>query len=126
MEKNLATKILSRFEQQGLKLIALKMIHVTKDMASKHYYAHKDKPFYDELIEFISSSPVVAAVFRGEHAVEVIRNTMGATDPSKAEVGTIRYDFGSDIQRNAVHGSDSIKTANKEIELFFTENELYG
>ncbi len=125
MEKNLATTILNRFEQQRLRLIALKMIHITKDMASRHYYTHKDKPFYDELIEFISSSPVIVAVFRGEHAIKTIRSIMGTTDPSKAKVGTIRYDFGSDIQRNAVHGSDSANTANKEIELFFTENELY-
>lgn len=125
MKRNLATTILSRFEQQGLKLIALKMIHISEALASKHYYAHKDKPFYDELIEFISSSPVIAAVFQGEHAVEVIRNIMGTTDPSQAEVGTTRADFGLDIQRNAVHGSDSIETANQEIALFFSESELF-
>jgi nucleoside-diphosphate kinase len=94
-------------------------------LASRHYAIHADKPFFKDLIEYITSTPIVAAVFEGGGAVELIRKIMGATNPAKAELGTIRRDFGIDIQQNAVHGSDSVETAAKEIRLFFKESEIF-
>ncbi len=126
MQRRLAGTIISRLEGQGLKLVALKMLHIDKALAQKHYAIHADKPFFEDLINYITSTPIIAIVFEGEEAVEVIRKTMGATDPAKAEAGTIRRDFGSDIQRNVVHGSDSIETAEKEIKLFFAEDEIFA
>ncbi len=125
MQRGLAGIIISRLEGQGLKLVALKMLHMNKALATQHYAIHAGKPFFKDLIDYITSTPIVAIVFEGEGAVEVIRKIMGATDPAKAEPGTIRGDFGLDIQRNAVHGSDSIETAKKEIKLFFAEDEIY-
>ena len=124
-KRGLATTILSRLESKGLKIIALRMLHVDKAMAERHYAVHADKPFFNELIEFITSSPIVAAVFTGGGAVENIRKIMGNTNPAKAEPGTIRRDFGLDIQQNATHSSDSLETAEKEIKLFFKENEIF-
>ena len=124
-KRGLATTILSRLEGKGLKLVALRMLHVDKALAERHYAVHVDKPFFNDLIEFITSSPIVAAVFTGEGAVENIRKIMGNTNPSKAEPGTIRRDFGLDIQQNATHSSDSRETAEKEIKLFFKENEIF-
>lgn len=124
MQRNLAGTIIGRLEGEGLKIVALKMLHMDKDLATRHYAIHADKPFFEDLINYITSTPVIAIVFEGEGAVEVIRKTMGATEPAKAEPGTIRADFGSDIQRNAVHGSDSSETAEKEIKLFFAEDEI--
>ena len=118
--------IISRLERQGLKVVAIKMLHVDRAMAERHYAVHEDKPFFENLVNYITSAPVIALVFEGENAVESIRKAMGTTDPAKAEPGTIRADFGVDIQRNAVHGSDSVETAEKEIELFFSENEIFG
>ncbi len=125
MQRKLAGTIISRLEEQGLKLVALKMLHMDRALAERHYAIHAGKPFFEDLISYITSTPIVAIVFEGEGAVAVIRRKMGATDPAKAEAGTIRADFGSDIQRNAVHGSDSIETAEKEIKLFFTEDEIF-
>ena len=125
MKRGLATTILSRLESKGLKLVALRMLHMDKARAEHHYAVHADKPFFNELIEFITSSPIVAAVFTGEGAVENIRKIMGNTNPAKAEPGTIRRDFGLDIQQNATHSSDSLETAEKEIKLFFRENEIF-
>ncbi len=124
MRRRLGGTIISRLEGQGLKILALKMLHLDKALATRHYAIHADKPFFEDLINYITSTPIIAIVFEGEGAVEVIRKIMGATDPASAEVGTIRADFGLDIQRNAVHGSDSIETAEKEINLFFTEGEI--
>ena len=126
MQKRLAGVIISHLESQGLKLAAIKMLHMDKALAERHYAIHADKPFFKDLVEYITSTPVIAAVFEAEGAVEKIRKIMGATDPSKAEPGTIRKDFGLDIQRNAVHGSDSTETAEKEIRLFFTEDEIFN
>jgi nucleoside-diphosphate kinase len=126
MQRNLAGTIISRLEEQGLKVVALKMIHLDKAMAERHYAIHAGKPFFEDLIDYITSTPIIAIVFEGKGAVDVIRRTMGATDPAKAEAGTIRADFGSDIQHNVVHGSDSTETAEKEINLFFTEDEIYS
>ncbi len=126
MQRRLAGTIISRLEKKGLKLVALKMLHLDKALAERHYAIHAGKPFFEDLINYITSTPIVAIVFEGERAVEVIRKLMGATDPAKAEPGTIRADFGSDIQHNVVHGSDSIETAEKEIELFFAGDEIFS
>ena len=125
MQKGLAGTIIGRLQSQGLKLKALKMLHMDKALAERHYGVHAGKPFFGELVKFITSTPIVAAVFEGDKAVERIRKIMGATDPEKADSWTIRADFGSDIQRNAVHGSDSVENAAKEISLFFTEDEIF-
>jgi nucleoside-diphosphate kinase len=125
MERGLAGTILGRLEGIGLKLVAVKMLHMDKALARRHYAVHIGKPFFDRLVNYISSAPIIAAVFEGEQAVKVIRNAMGATDPAKSEPGTIRGDFGLDIERNTVHGSDSVETAKEEIKLFFSENEIF-
>ncbi len=124
-QRSLAGTIISRLEEQGLKLVALKMLHLDKALAEQHYAIHAAKPFFGDLIIYITSSPIVATVFEGEGAVELIRTIMGATDPAQAEPGTIRGDFGLDIQRNATHASDSIETAENEIKLFFTGGEIF-
>jgi len=126
MQRGLGDTVISRLEERGLKLVALKMLHLDKALAEKHYAVHRDKPFFEGLINYITSAPIIAAVFEGEGAVELIRKLMGATDPAKAEIGTIRSDFGLDIERNTVHGSDSVETAEKEIKLFFTEDEIFN
>jgi len=102
------------------------MLHLDGALAREHYAVHKDKPFFEGLVKYITTTPIIAAVFEGKEAVGGIRKAMGATDPAKAEAGTIRADFGLDIERNAVHGSDSPETAEKEIKLFFTEDELFS
>ncbi len=126
MERGLATVILSRLEAAGLKLIALRMLHLDKALAERHYAIHREKPFFKDLVDYIISIPIVAAVFEGEDAVNRIRQLMGATDPAKADAGTIRKDFGLDVQRNSTHASDSPENAVKEISLFFTEDELFN
>jgi nucleoside-diphosphate kinase len=125
MERNLGCTILSRIESRGLKLVALKMLHVDRDLSHKHYAMHVDKPFFNGLIAFITSAPIIAAVFQGENAVEAIRNAMGVTDPVQAVPGTIRRDFGLNIERNSVHGSDSKENAEREISLFFKPGEIF-
>jgi nucleoside-diphosphate kinase len=125
MQRGLAGTIISRFQGNGLKLIALKMLHMDKALAERHYAIHAGKPFFKDLVNYITSTPIIATVFEAEGAVDRIRKLMGATDPARAEPGTIRKDFGLDIQQNAVHGSDSTETARKEIELFFTESEIF-
>ena len=126
IQRNLVGAIIARLQERGPKLIALKMLHMDKALARRHYAIHSDKPFFENLVNYISSSPIVAAVFEGERAVEVIRKTMGATDPAKAEAGTIRSDMGMDIEHNTVHGSDSVETAEEEIKLFFSPNEIFS
>lgn len=125
MERGLATGILSRIEDAGLKLVALRMLHMDRTLAERHYTIHKDKPFFRDLVDYIISAPIVAAVFEGEDAIERIRKLMGATDPAKAENGTIRQEFGVDIQRNSTHASDSPENAAKEIEIFFSRDEIF-
>jgi nucleoside-diphosphate kinase len=125
MKRRLGGTIIGRLEQKGLKVVGLKMLHMDEALASRHYAIHADKPFFKDLIKYITSTPIIAIVFEGEGAVEVIRKTMGATNPAKAEPGTIRRDFGLDIQQNAVHGSDSLETAEKEIKLFFKDSEIF-
>jgi len=126
MQRNLAGTIIARLEKLGMKLVALKILHPDKALAQRHYAVHRDKPFYNDLVDYISSAPIVACVFEGERAVEAIRKAMGATDPAKAEKGTIRGDFGLSIGENCIHGSDSTATAETEIELFFSPDELFG
>jgi len=125
MQRGLSGSIIARLENCGLKIVALKMLHMDKSLAQCHYAIHKEKPFFKSLVDYITSTPIIAIVLEGNKAVEIIRKAMGATDPSKADAGTIRHDFGIDIEHNAVHGSDSTKTAAEEIRLFFTENEIF-
>ena len=124
VKRNLTGAIIERFEGKGLKLRALRMLHMDKDLAGRHYAVHKDKPFFPGLVEYITSGPIVAMVLEGENAVERIRAIMGATDPANAEAGTIRAEFGLDIEHNTVHGSDSVKTAEEEIRLFFADEDI--
>lgn len=126
MERGLANALLSRLESLDLKLVALRMLQMDKGLAEEHYAIHRDKPFFNGLVTYITSAPIVAAVFAGEGAVDRIRKAMGPTDPAKAEAGTLRGDFGLDIERNSIHGSDSVATAEKEIKLFFSEDEIFG
>jgi nucleoside-diphosphate kinase len=125
MQRNLAGKIISRLEEAGLKLSAAKMLHMDKELAQRHYAIHEDKPFFENLVSYITSAPIVALVLEGENAVALIRETMGPTDPAKAESGTIRGDFGLDIERNSVHGSDSPQNAEVEIKIFFGKDEIF-
>ena len=126
MHTGLGGAIINRLEKLGLKVVALKMLRMDRALAERHYAIHKDKPFFESLVIYISSAPLIAIVFEGEGAVGKIRKAMGATDPTKAEPGTIRADFGLTIERNAVHGSDSVETAEKEIKLFFAEDEIFS
>jgi nucleoside-diphosphate kinase len=126
MQRGLAGTIIGRLEGKGLRLVALKMLQVDRALAGRHYAIHQGKPFYQDLVDYITSTPIVAAVFEAEDAVELIRKLMGATDPAKAEAGTIRKDFGLDIQRNSTHASDSVANAEKEVGLFFTKKEIFG
>ncbi len=126
IQRGLAGAIITHLEKQGLKLVAIRMLHMDKKLARQHYAIHKDKPFFNDLVDYIISTPIVAAVFEGAEAISVIRKTMGATDPAKAETGTIRGNFGMDLQRNSVHGSDSAENAEKEIKLFFSEDDIFN
>lgn len=119
--KNVIGKILSRFEDNKLKIVAGKLIHLTKEQAGEFYIVHKERPFYGELVDYMTTGPVFVSVLEGENAITVNRNLMGATDPKKADKGTIRADFAESISANAVHGSDSAENAATEIKLFFPE-----
>ena len=124
LQRGLAGTIIARLEARGLNIVALKLLQVDRSLAHRHYQAHVDKPFFDGLVEFITSSPVVAMVLEGKEAVEVVRRTMGETDPAKAAPGTIRGDLGVEILHNLVHGSDSSETAQQEIALFFDPKDI--
>jgi len=126
IERRLGGAIIERLEKAGLKLVGLRMLRMDNALAERHYAVHAGKSFFKDLIAYITSTPIIAAVFEGEGAVELARKTMGSTDPAKAAPGTIRRDFGQDIQRNSVHGSDSPQTAANEIKLFFKDGELFG
>jgi len=126
IQRGLAGEIISRLEKKGLKIVAMKMLHMDKKLAQRHYAIHKGKAFFDDLVNFITSSPLIAIVFQGKNAVEIIRQMMGETDPAKASSGTIRGDFGIDIGHNLIHGSDSLENASKEIDLFFSAEEIYN
>lgn len=121
VRKNVVGKILSRFEDAGLKVIALQMKKLSTDEAGRFYEVHKARPFYGELVEYMTTGPVVVSVLEGNDAIALNRKLMGATDPKKADKGTIRADFADSINANAVHGSDSAENAAKEIQFFFSE-----
>jgi nucleoside-diphosphate kinase len=124
VQRGLAGKIIHRFERRGLRIAGMKLIHIDEALAQRHYAVHEGKPFYEPLIEYITSSPVVVMVLEGNDAIEIVRRTMGATNPAEAAPGTIRADFGLEIGRNLVHGSDGPDTAKFEVSLFFDEEEL--
>ena len=124
VQRGLIGEITTRLEKRGLKIVAMKMIHLNQELAAKHYAVHFGKPFYEGLIEYITSSPVVVMAVEGKQAIEIVRSTMGATDPAQAAPGTIRADFALEIGRNLVHGSDGPETAAFELGLFFRDDEL--
>jgi len=124
VQRGLAGEVIARFERRGLHLIALKFMTVDRDLAERHYEEHRDKPFFAGLVEFITSSPVVAMVWEGPGGVAIVRGMMGATDPAAAAPGTIRGDYGLTIGQNVVHGSDSVARAADEVALFFRDEEL--
>jgi nucleoside-diphosphate kinase len=125
MERELAGAIIARLQAAGLKLAGLRMLHMDRPLAERHYAVHAQKAFFNDLVDYITETPIVAAVFTGEDAVARAREIMGATDPAKAAPGTIRKDFGLDLQRNSIHGSDSPENAEKEISLFFKKKEIF-
>lgn len=124
--KNVIGEIYSRFEKAGLKIIAAKMVHLSEQEAGKFYAVHKERPFFGELVKFMTSGPVMVQVLEGENAIAKNRELMGATDPKKADKGTIRADFAESIDANAVHGSDAPETAAVEIAFFFLEMNIYS
>ena len=124
LQRGLAGEIISRLERRGLKIAAMKMLQMDEELARRHYAVHESKPFFGALVEFITSGPLIAAVIEGEDAVEVVRETMGETNPEKARAGTIRGDLAQDITENLIHGSDSDETAKAEIALFFSPEEI--
>ncbi len=126
MQRGLAGDVLKRFEQRGLKIVGLKLIQIDRSLAEQHYAEHKGKPFFEGLVEYITSSPVVAAVFEGTNAVTAVRGSVGSTDPSAAAPGSIRADYGLERGRNLVHASDSPESGVREIGLFFQPAELLG
>jgi len=126
IQRGLAGEIISRLEKKGLKIVAVKMLHMDNTLAQRHYAVHKGKAFFNDLVNFITSGPVIALIFQGKNAVQIIRQVMGETDPAKAHSGTIRGDFGIDIGHNLIHGSDSLENALKEINLFFSDEEIFN
>ena len=126
VKKNVIGQILSRFEEKGLKIIAARMVHLSEDDAKQFYAIHKERPFFGELVDFMTSGPVLVSVLEGEGAVALNREIMGATNPQEAEVGTIRRDFAENIDANAVHGSDSEENAKVEIAFFFKDGEIHS
>ena len=125
VQRGCVGQIVSRFEQKGLKIAGMKMLHVDEAFANRHYQEHLEKAFYPRLRDFITSSPVIALAIEGDNAVEIVRTLMGTTNPQNAAPGTIRGDFGINLTKNLVHGSDSPASAEREIGLFFDESELH-
>jgi nucleoside-diphosphate kinase len=126
VKKNVIGKILTRFEDNGLEVVAAKMVRLSREKAEGFYIEHKDRPFFESLIRFMTSGPILLMALRGESAVTRNREIMGATDPAKAAAGTIRKDFADSIEANAVHGSDSLASAQRELAYFFDKNEIVG
>ena len=124
VQRLLIGPIITRLERRGLKIVAMKLMQVSQELARKHYAVHEGKPFYEPLIDYITSAPVAVMVVEGPFAIEVTRNTMGATNPVSAAPGTIRADYGLEIGRNLVHGSDGPETAAAEIALWFDQSEI--
>jgi len=125
-ERNLTGKVLACFEEQGLRIVAQKRLRLSHRQAREFYIVHKDRGFFEELVEYMASGPVVVQVLEGENAVARNREIMGATDPFKADPSTIRKQFGESIERNSVHGSDSLENAAKEIRFFFSDMDIVG
>jgi nucleoside-diphosphate kinase len=123
-ERGLTGEVIARFERKGLKPIALKMMEADEEIANVHYAEHKEKPFFGELVEFITSAPTLALVLEGESAIKVVRTTMGSTNPVESAPGTIRGDLALAMPNNLVHGSDSPESAEREIQLWFSDDEL--
>ena len=124
VQRGLCGEIVSRFEKKGLKLVAMKLMVIPKEVAENHYGEHKGKPFFPSLISYITSGPVLAMVWEGEDAVSVCRNMMGKTNPKESAPGTIRGDYGMQVGMNIIHGSDSVESAEREISIFFRPEEL--
>ncbi|MCH8225677.1 MAG: nucleoside-diphosphate kinase [Chloroflexi bacterium] len=124
IQRGLVGEIISRLEGRGLKLVAMKLMRMEEDQARRHYGEHVDRPFFPGLVEFITSGPLVAMVWEADNAVEIVRGTIGGTDPVSSAPGTIRGDLGVNIGRNLVHGSDSTESAQREISLFFSPQEI--
>ncbi len=124
VNRRLMGEIIGRFEKKGLKIVAMKMLWMDKKMAEKHYEVHRGKPFYESLIDYITSAPIVAMVLEGDNAIAVVRKMMGKTNGQEADLGTIRGDYSMSVQNNLVHGSDSEENAKKEISLFFSDGEI--
>ena len=121
-----AGAIISRLEKEGFRILAMKMVHLTEKQAQGFYYVHKDRPFFGSLTKFMSEGPIIPMVLEADNAIEKLRKVMGATDPAKADAGTIRKEFATNIERNAIHGSDGPETAAYEISYFFSQLELVG
>src|SRR6266498_5779884 len=124
MQRGLAGEILGRFERRGLSVRAARLVHVDRSLAERHYAEHAEKPFFGELVEFITSGSTLALVLEGESAIPVVRTTMGGTNPAEAAPGTIRGDLALAMPDNLVHGSDALESARREIELWFSDSEL--
>ena len=124
VQRGLIGEIIARLERRGLKLVAAKFMQVSRELAEQHYAVHRGKPFYEGLIAYITSAPVMAMVWEGPNAVAAVRQTMGATRPTEAAPGTIRHDFGLEIGRNLTHASDSVENGEKEVSLWFRPEEL--
>lgn len=126
VRRGLTGAVIKRLEDEGLKLAAVRMLHMDESLARRHYAPHTEKPFFGSLVAYITSAPIVAAVFEGEGTIALIRKVAGATDPAKAEAGTLRADYGISIEENTIHASDSVETAAVEIGLFFKAEEIFG
>jgi len=124
VQRGLIGPIITRLERRGLRLVALKLMQISKELASRHYAIHQGKPFYEPLLEYVTSGPVAVMVWEAPNAISIVRKTLGATRPAEAEPGTIRGDFGLEVGRNIVHGSDGPESAAFEIDLFFEKSEL--
>ena len=124
--RNLTGQIIARFEEAGLRIVASKRIHMSREQAEGFYAVHKERPFFDDLVSFMISGPVIVQVLEGDNAIARNREIMGATNPADADEGTIRKDFAESIEANSVHGSDAPETAAEEIKFFFADNELVG
>ena len=124
VKRGLIGEIIKRFETKGFKIIGLKMLQVTPELAAQHYAEHVGKPFYDGLVRFITAAPIVAIALEGNDVIAQARRIMGATDPNKAAIGTIRADFGQAMNRNIIHGSDSPESAERELAIYFKPEEL--
>ncbi|HEX6593462.1 MAG TPA: nucleoside-diphosphate kinase [Bacillota bacterium] len=124
VQRNLVGKIITRFEQKGFKLVGAKLMQISEDLAKEHYGEHKERPFFGDLVDFITSGPVFAMVWEGENVIQTARQMMGETNPADAAPGTIRGDYGLTIDKNVIHGSDAPESAEREINLFFDETQL--